>query len=231
MSEVSSDLQHDEAARPPAIEAVIFDMDGLLLDSEIYWERARREYCRSHRCEWPPENELSVKGHNSLEWAGVIEERCGLQVGREAIIAGVTERMRALYRQHLPLLPGALSAVRELATRYPLGVASSSPPAIIEYALREARILECFSAVVSSDEAGRGKPAPDVFLMAADRLGYPPVRIAVFEDSSAGIMAAKAARMFVVAVPNSHYPPGPEALSQADMVLPSLEKFRPELLE
>lgn len=213
------------------IRAVIFDMDGLLLDSEVYWEEARREYCLERGCTWGPEDELGVKGMNSPEWASAIAARCDLGGSHDEIIRGVSERMRQLYDRHLPLLPGATEAVRSVAGRYPTGIASSSPPALIEFAMSKAGIRDCFTVIVSADDVGRGKPNPDVFLVAAERLGARPEHVAVFEDSSAGIMAGVAAGMAVIAVPNEHYPPQPDALSRAKEVLPSLEHFRVESLD
>lgn len=212
------------------IRAVIFDLDGLLLDSEVYWERARRAYAADLGCHWTPEDELEVKGANSPEWAAKIRARCPAAPAAPAVIAGVTARMRALYDRALPLLPGATEAVRAVASNWPAGVASSSPPDLIAFALREAGVFDCFRVIVSADTAGRGKPAPDVFLAAARELGVPPENIAVFEDSSAGITAAHIAGMLVVAVPNAHYPPTAEALACADLVLPDLTAFRPALL-
>jgi HAD superfamily hydrolase (TIGR01509 family) len=212
------------------IRAVIFDMDGLLVDSEVYWEEARHTYCAEHGCSWRPEDELTVKGNNSREWAEAIQRRCGWEREPQAIIDAVTVQMEDLYRRHLPLLPGATEAVRDLAQQYPLAIASSSPPALIEFAMSEAGILDRFGQIVSADQAGRGKPAPDVFLIAAERLGIPPGLCAVFEDSSAGILAARAAKMFVIAVPNPHYPPREDALQAADLVLESLLDFRSEML-
>jgi HAD superfamily hydrolase (TIGR01509 family) len=206
-------------------------MDGLLVDSEPYWEKARRAYTASQGCDWRAEDELGVKGKNSPEWAEAICRRCGLTVQLEEVIVGVVERMEDLYRQDLPLLPGAVDTVRALAQDYPLGLASSSPLELIEDVLTEAGIRSCFQAIASSDEAGRGKPAPDVCLLAARRLGHAPQEIAVFEDSSAGILSGKNADMRVIAVPNLHYPPGQEALDRADLVLPSLTEFTPELLQ
>ena len=209
---------------------VIFDMDGLLLDSETYWERARREYCRSHGCDWTAQDELAAKGKNSPEWADLIKERCHLDSSRQEIIRGVAERMRQRYQRRLPLLPGAVSVVETLGDRFPLGLASSSPSDLIEYVLRKAGIWSRFAAVVSADEVGRGKPAPDVFLTTADRMRCRPADVVVFEDSSAGIVAARNAGMRVIAVPNRHYPPTPEALELASLVLPSLRDFREEML-
>ena len=212
------------------IRAVIFDMDGLLVDSEPYWERARAEYCRALGCDWRPQDELTVKGANSPEWAARILERCGFSLPPAEIIAGVSQRMLDLYRQHLPLLPGAIEAVRLLAAHFPLAIASSSPPELIEHAMAEAGIRGCFQVVVSADRTGRGKPSPDVFLAAAQQLNVPSVAIAVFEDSSAGIMAGRAAGMYVIAVPNGHYPPSETALAQADVVLRTLGEVRLDLL-
>jgi len=212
------------------IRAVIFDMDGLLVDSEPYWERARAEYCRALDCDWRPEDELTVKGANSPEWAARMVKRCGFSIPPAEIIMGVSQHMRDLYREHLPLLPGAVETVYRLAARYPLAIASSSPPELIEHAIVEAGIRGCFQTVISADRTGRGKPSPDVFLAAARQLSFPPAEIAVFEDSSAGIMAGRAAGMYVIAVPNAHYPPSEAALAQADAVLSSLEEFRLDLL-
>ncbi|HEX6507462.1 MAG TPA: HAD family phosphatase [Chloroflexota bacterium] len=214
----------------PAIEAIIFDMDGLLVDSEIYWEEARRDYSSDHDCEWTPQDELAVKGNNSAEWAEAIRRRCQLAVPPDVIIDGVVRRMRALYDRRLPLLPGATEIVPQLASGYPLAIASSSPVTLIEYVMTLAGLRDCFTVAVSADEVGRGKPAPDVFLEAARQLGHPPDRCAVFEDSTAGIAAGRAAGMFVIAVPNPHYPPSPEVLQQADIVLGSLTQFRLSML-
>jgi HAD superfamily hydrolase (TIGR01509 family) len=211
------------------IRAVIFDLDGLLLDSEVYWEEARREYCRSLGCDWRPQDELGVKGYNSPEWAEAIRLRCGGHTSPPEIIGSVTGIMRRLYDQRLPLLPGAVEVVKQVARDYPLAVASSSPPELIDYALTAAALRDCFAVLVSADST-RGKPAPDVFLAAAARLGIPPADIAVFEDSGAGIRAGKSAGMRVIAVPNAHYPPPSDVLTQADAVLESLEDFRPDLL-
>ncbi len=213
------------------ISAVIFDMDGLLLDSEVYWERARQEFATSTGCVWTDQDELDVKGMNSPEWAALIKRRCGLDTELSQIIVEVTARMQRLYEEHLPLLPGAVEAVRAAATRYPLGLASSSPRGLIELVLTGAGIREDFTAVVSSDEVGKGKPNPAVFLEAACLLGTQPNRVAVFEDSSAGILAAHAAAMRVIVVPNPHYPPSADALALADAVLQSLADFTLDLLK
>ncbi|GAC1408149.1 MAG: HAD family phosphatase [Chloroflexota bacterium] len=212
------------------IQAAIFDMDGLLVDSETYWESSRRNYCLELGCDWTPRNELSVKGHNSPEWASKIREVCGMDASTEEIVAGVSHHMREAYADYLPLLPGAVDSVALLANYFPLGLASSSPQSLIEYVLEKANLRNHFSVILSADEAGKGKPNPDVFLIAAERLGQFPSHIVVFEDSSAGILAAKAAGMTVVAVPNEHFPPTQAALSQAHATLTSLRELTLDFL-
>lgn len=223
--------RYSESMRNSPIHAVIFDLDGLLVDSEPYWERARHVFCRAEGCDWTEEDEVTVKGLNSSEWAAVISSRCGLTVGEAEIIQGVVREMHALYAEHLPLLPGALEVVNDLYPVYPLAVASSSPRELIEWVLCEAGVRPLFSVLVSADEVGRGKPRPDVFLAAARGLNRPPYQCAVFEDSTAGIRAGRAADMYVVAVPNDHFPPSAEALEMADLVVTSLRHFEPRMLE
>jgi HAD superfamily hydrolase (TIGR01509 family) len=138
--------------------------------------------------------------------------------------------MLARYRESLPLIDGAVDAVRRLARAFTLGVASSSNRPLIELVLEHAGIAELFAAVVSSEEVARGKPAPDVFLETARRLGFEPVGCAAVEDSSNGIRAAHAAGMRVIAIPNTHYPPAPDALALADVVVSSAHELSPELV-
>jgi HAD superfamily hydrolase (TIGR01509 family) len=191
----------------------------------------RHTYCASLGCTWRHEDELAAKGKNSKEWAELIRRRCSFADSLSTIIQGVTDEMRALYHERLPLLPGAVETVELLHPLYPLGLASSSPPALIRYALDEAGILERFSVILSADEVGKGKPDPTVYLETARRLHLPAREIAVFEDSTAGINSAHSAHMHVIAVPNEHYPPSREALATADVTLDSLTQFSPELLD
>lgn len=215
----------------PTIEAVIFDMDGLLVDSEVYWEASRREFCARHGCEWTAADENGVKGMNSLEWAAAITDRCGFDLSRREVVDGVVELMAAQYDRRLPLLPGAVEAVRAAAGKYRVALASSSPQELIERVLEDAAIRSCFAVTVSADSIGKGKPAPDVFLAAAHQLGVRPEHVAVVEDSTAGIRAGIAAGMRVIAVPNPHNPPDRAVLIGAFAVLSSLEDFRLSLFE
>ena len=149
----------------------------------------------------------------------------------EVINAEVVRLMLEAYRRELPLLPGAVEAVRRAAGAFPLGLASSSNRPIFEEVLELARIADCFRATVSSEEVERGKPAPDVYLEAARRLGADPARCAAVEDSHAGIRSAKSAGMRVIAIPNASYPPDDEALELADVTLASLDELTPERIE
>ena len=140
-------------------------------------------------------------------------------------------RLLALYRQHLPLLPGAREALAALAEHWPLGLASSANREVIEVVLELAHVASLFAATVSAEEVAHGKPAPDVYLEAARRLEIAPASCAAVEDSTNGLRAAAAAGMHVIAYPNARFPPSPEALRLADRVIDSLEELRPALLE
>ncbi len=205
------------------IQAAIFDMDGLLLDTEAYWDAARHAYVAERGGDWVAADQVAVMGLNSTEWARYLQGRFGLAEPEPVIIAAVVERLIALYQaQGAPLLPGAVDTVRRLAARLPLAVASSSPRPIIEVALAAAGLAPAFAAVVSSDEVARGKPHPDVYLEAARRLATAPTACLAFEDSTNGLLAAQAAGMRVIAVPNHTYPPSAAALAGAAVVMPSL---------
>jgi HAD superfamily hydrolase (TIGR01509 family) len=208
-------------------EAVVFDLDGLLLDTEQVWDEVREELARERGGRWHERAQLEMMGMSSKEWARYMHDVVGLPDSPEEISAEVVRRMEARYREQLPLLPGAVEAVERLADRWPLGLASSSNRELIDLALELSGLERSFRVTVSSEEVARGKPAPDVYLEAAKRLGVPPERCAAIEDSHNGIGAAKAAGMRVVAIPNPHFPPGPEALALADVTLGSLRELSP----
>jgi HAD superfamily hydrolase (TIGR01509 family) len=204
------------------IEAVVFDLDGVLLDSEQVWDEAREQLAAERGGRWHAEAQREMMGMSSTEWSRYMHETIGLPEPPEEINREVVERLTASYREHLPALPGAREAVERLAARWPLGLASSSNRELIDLALRLLGVEHLFAATVSSEEVARGKPAPDVYLEAAHRLGVEPTHAAAVEDSHNGILAARAAGMRVLAIPNSHFPPDAEALAQADVVLDSL---------
>jgi HAD superfamily hydrolase (TIGR01509 family) len=204
------------------IEGVVFDLDGVLLDSEQVWDEAREQLARERGGRWHDRAQRDMMGMSSREWSRYMHETIGLPEPPEQINAEVVERLIARYHDNLPVLPGAREAVERLAARWPLGLASSSNRELIDLALRLLGVSELFEATVSSEEVDRGKPAPDVYLEAARRLAVNPSAAAAIEDSHNGIVSAKAAGMRVIAIPNRHFPPDEEALEQADVVLDSL---------
>jgi HAD superfamily hydrolase (TIGR01509 family) len=213
------------------IEAVIFDLDGVLLDSEQAWDEAREQLAKERGGRWHENAQRDMMGMSSLEWSRYMHDVIGLPEPPEEISREVVERLATVYRQHLPVLPGAREAVERLAARWPLGLASSSNRELIDLALELLGLKHLFEAMVSSEEVARGKPSPDVYLEAARRLGVDPTHAAAIEDSENGIRAAQAAGMRVLAIPNPHFPPGEEALAQADVILRSLEELTPEVVE
>ena len=211
-------------------EAVVFDMDGVLLESEEVWDAVREEYVRERGGRYDEEVQRALMGMSSVEWSRYLHDVAGVPDPPDAIDDEVVRRMLAAYRERLPLISGAVDAVQRLAARFPLALASSSNRPLIDAALELAGLTQYFRATVSSEEVARGKPAPDVYLEAARRLDVPPKGCAAVEDSHNGIRSAKAAGMFVVAVPNPSYPPDAEALAQADIVIRSLDELTPELI-
>ena len=211
------------------IEGVVFDLDGVLLDSEQLWDRAREELARERGGRWHGCAQRDMMGMSSTEWSRYMHDRIGLREPPEEISREVVRRLSTLYRERLPVLPGAREAVERLAMRWPLALASSSNRELIDLALELMEVQQFFRATVSSEEVPRGKPAPDVYLEAARRLGVDPAGAVAIEDSHNGIRAAKAAGMRVVAIPNEHFPPG-EALEEADVVLESLGDLTEETL-
>src|SRR5215472_15168252 len=209
------------------IEAVVFDLDGVLVDSEPVWEQVRRQVVAEHGGHWAPDAQRRLMGMSTAEWARYLGEDLGVGLLPEQVAALVIERMAARYTEHLPLMPGAVEAVRSLAARWPLGLASSSPPSLIDTVLDAASLRSSFQTTMSTEQVSHGKPAPDIYLAVAARLGRQPRRGAAVEDSSNGLRSAAAAGLHVVAIPHPKYPPAPDALEKASVVLSSLTELTP----
>jgi HAD superfamily hydrolase (TIGR01509 family) len=207
------------------IKAVVFDMDGVLIDSEPVWERVRRNFVATRGGRWPDDAQDRMMGMSTAEWSAYISADFGLRVTAPQVAELVIAAMAAEYTAHLPLLPGAVDAVRDLSARWPLAVASSAPKSLIEAVLDISGLRSAFAAAVSSEEVHRGKPAPDVYLEAAARLGIPPGACAAVEDSTNGLRSAAAAGLAVIAVPRPEYPPAAAALDQARLVIDSLTEL------
>jgi HAD superfamily hydrolase (TIGR01509 family) len=208
--------------RTCSIEAVIFDLDGVIVDSEPAWERVRRQVVAENGGRWLPDAQRRLMGMSTAEWSRYLSDDLDVGLAPDQIAAAVIDRMSAGYRDHVPLLPGAVGAVRRMAQRWPVGLASSSPPALINAALDGAGLAGLFAAVVSTEQVAHGKPAPDVYLTVLDRLGFGPQRCAAVEDSSNGLRSAAAAGLHVIAVPHHRYPPDEAALRAAGLVLTGL---------
>lgn len=209
------------------IDAIIFDMDGLLIDSEPCWQEARESLALRYGRVWTEADSRAVMGVNTREWSMYMIEKLGLPLSIDDVRTEVVDRLLAIYRRAVPFLPGAEDVVRTCASIRPLAVASGSHPALLDVVLRHPTMQNRFQVVVSADEVPAGKPAPDVYLEAARRLGVTPDRCVCFEDSANGIMSGKRAGMTVIAVPSVPLPP----LSQPpDLTIKSLLDFHPDML-
>jgi HAD superfamily hydrolase (TIGR01509 family) len=210
--------------------AVVFDLDGVLLDSEPVWNEAREALVRERGGTWDERATTDMMGMSSKEWSSYMHDRLGVPMSPAEINDDVVRRVAATYEQGLPLLPHAVETVRELGARWPLGLASSSNRPIIELVLERAGVRACFAAMVSSEEVPNGKPAPDVYLAAARELDVDPAECVAVEDSTNGIKSAVAAGMRTIAVPNRQFRPDDEVLAMAAVVVPSLADVTVDLV-
>ena len=213
------------------IAAVVFDLDGVLVDSEQVWDEARRELTADSGGRWKDSATRDMLGMSSPEWSAYVNDELGVPLAPPEISAAVVARVQELYRRELPLLPGAADAVRRLSAAWPLGLASSSNRPVIDLVLELSGLAPCFAATVSSEEVARGKPAPDVYLEAVRRLDAEPGRCAAVEDSTNGIRSALAAGLHVVAVPMRAFPPDPAAVREAHAVVEGLDEIDVALVE
>ena len=212
------------------IAAVIFDLDGLLVDSESVWDEVRKEFTEENGGRWHEGAQREMMGMSSVEWSRYVRDRLGVDIEPERISREVAGRVAHVYKEKLPLLPGAVESVRALAAEWPLGLASSSNRHVIDLVLELAGIADEFQATVSSEEVAAGKPAPDVYLETATRLDVDAADCAAIEDSTNGIRSAHAAGMVVVAVPNRDFPPEADALALASQMLDSLTELSPDVV-
>jgi HAD superfamily hydrolase (TIGR01509 family) len=213
------------------IDAVIFDLDGVLVESEQLWDAARRELVTEAGGTWRPEATGVMQGMSSTEWSAYLHDALGVPMDPGQISDEVVARLLAMYRAHLPLLPGAVEAVQRLGARWPLGLASSSNRPVIDAVLDVAGLAPWFRATVSSEEVPRGKPSPDVYLEAARRLDAEPARCAAVEDSANGARSAVSAGMTTLVIPNRRYPPPADVRAAAAAVLGQLADLTVAVVE
>jgi HAD superfamily hydrolase (TIGR01509 family) len=214
-----------------AVEAVVFDLDGVIIDTEEVWEEVRRAYVAEHGKRFLPDSQQRMMGMSTGEWSRHLSADVGVDRSPEQVAADVLGRMAERYRAELPLIAGSVDAVRRMAARYPVALASSSARILIDQVLATAGLTDVFRVTLSTEEVPRGKPAPDVYLAAADRLGLTPRACAAVEDSSNGLRSAAAAGLAVIAVPHGVYPPAPDALAAADLVIGGLDELTVEAIE
>jgi HAD superfamily hydrolase (TIGR01509 family) len=213
------------------LTTTLFDMDGLLLDSEILWHQAELEILGRLGVPLIEHGTRSTKGMFVAEvvdfWYAQFP---WTQPERSVVVTQVLKRVGDLVESQGQLMPGAIRALDLTQARGPLGLASSTPVALIERCLAHFGLRDRFVVVTSAADELYGKPHPAVFLTAAQRLGVLPDQCVVFEDSSAGVLAAKAARMTCVAVPVEDERSLP-AFALADLVLHSLDDLEPTWLD
>lgn len=214
-----------------SVEVVVFDLDGVLVDSEQVWDAARRELVEETGGEWREGATEEMLGMSSPEWSAYVRDELAVALEPPEISSRVVDHLAEHYRRELPLLAGAQDAVKRMAARWPLGLATSSNREIIDLFLELSGLEDCFAATLSSEEVARGKPAPDVYLEVLARMAVDPARAAAIEDSSSGLRSAAAAGLGIVAVPNPHFPPLDDALALADVVLDSLDELSVEQVE
>ena len=203
----------------------------MLLDTEEAWDEAREQIAQERGGRWHEGAQRAMMGMSSKEWSRYMHDVIGVPDPPEQINDEVVRRLEQLYRERLPLIPGALEAVRRIGSRWPLAIASSSNRPLIDLFLELTGTAELFRATVSSEEVERGKPAPDVYREAARRLGIEPALCAAVEDSENGIRSAAEAGMKVIAIPNAVFPPSDEALSLAAVDIASLGELTPDLVD
>ena len=213
------------------IEAVVFDLDGVLLDSEQMWDEVREQLVKERGGHWHERAQTEMMGMSSVEWSRYMHDELGVPDPPNEISAEVVRRLEEVYDKRLPLIDGAREGVERLAARWPLGLASSLNRELIDLVLDLSGLGRFFRVTVSSEEVPHGKPAPDVYLEAARGLGVAPEHCAAVEDSRNGIRSAKAAGMRVIAIPNPHFPPGEDSLALADVTLNSLSELTPSIVE
>ncbi|MCW3841443.1 HAD family phosphatase [Micromonospora yasonensis] len=213
------------------VDAVLFDLDGVIVDSEPVWEEVRRAYVAAHGGTWQPDTQRRLMGMSTGEWAAYLSDELGVDRSAAQVADEVVAEMTRRYAEHVPLIDDADAVVRRMAARWRLGLASSSPTRLIAAALAATGLADAFGATLSTEETVRGKPAPDVWLAVAQRLGVDPARCVAVEDSSNGVRSAAAAGMRVVAVPHGSYPLDPDAEALAAVLLPGIDALTPDVVQ
>lgn len=213
-----------------ALQAVIWDMDGVLVDSEVYWLKARQDFAQALGKTWTDADQRQAMGRSTIEWAQVMKDILQPDMTVSAIMADVIQRVMAQYDEQLPTRPGAIEAVQLSAQHFKVALASGSPTAVIQHVLKLTGLDRVLPVVVYGDDMKNGKPAPDIYIEAMRQLGVAPQASVGVEDSGNGIRALKAARMYAIAAPSPAFPLSDELLQLADAHITTLEDFTLALL-
>jgi HAD superfamily hydrolase (TIGR01509 family) len=214
-----------------SMQAVVFDMDGTLTDTEQVWDVVRRGLAAEDGQPWPAEASRAMMGMSTQEWSAYLSEVVGLRGDAGDAARRTLKAMAAHYESGIELLPGAAEAVRRMADHWPVGLASSSPRLLIDAAIHAMGLTHVFGATLSTEEIAAGKPAPDVYLEVCRRLGADPSEALAVEDAHNGILSAHAAGMAVIAIPPHFNPPPASTLALADVVLDTLSDLTPDLVQ
>ncbi len=212
------------------IEAIVFDMDGVLVDSEVYWDKSRVDFARDRGKVWTDEFQRLAMGRSTVGWARVMQEKLALDDTIDEIIAEMKARVIAHYEERMPTRPGALESVSHMQQHFRVGLASGSPTEIIKAVLSITGLDQIFEVMIYGDEVPRGKPAPDIYLEALEQLGVAPAVSLGIEDSANGLRSLKAAGMLAVAAPSPDYPLPDDILALADAHITTLEDFTVDLV-
>lgn len=214
--------------------AVVFDLDGVLIESEHLWEEMWTRYAARHGVTWTAEDTARVQGMSAPEWSAYLADRVRGDSRPESPAACeravVDDMVEALGEGRMEPYEGAAAMVRAVADRVRVALATSAPRRLIDAVLDRNGLTSSFGATVSSAEVARGKPSPDVYLEAARRLDVAPRGCVAVEDSSNGIRAASAAGMTVVAIPNPTYPPKPDAMELAGRIADGVDTAHREIV-
>lgn len=212
------------------IEAVIFDMDGVLVDSEVYWAKSRVEFAQDRDKVWTDAYQRLAMGRSTVGWAEVMKDKLDLSESIDEIIVEMKQRVIAHYEERMPTRPGALESVKHMSEHFRVGLASGSPTEIIKAVLRITELDQIFEVMIYGDNIPKGKPAPDIYLEAMKQLGVTPAVTVGIEDSSNGIRSLKAAGMYAVAAPSPDFPLSGDILDMVDAHITTLEDFNVDLI-
>lgn len=208
------------------IKAVIFDMDGLLIDSEPVWFRAKEDLLKEINYKWTWEDQKNSMGVSTETWVNYVYNFADQKFTKEEVLHGITDRMKTYYKNgEIDLMPGANEALQFAKNNFKVGLASGSYKDLLYGAVKSNNWESIFEEILSSDDIERGKPQPDIYLEVMKRLGVLPEECIVLEDSRDGIKAGVAAGAKVITVPSKDVPVPPEVLDSAYAVIDSLNDF------